>query len=244
MAINIITAGGGGGVSAADLNPVDAGMEFTGGFADRGAGAVFGERSIAHDVEYTQTMVDNRTWYRFGFDATNQAAFDSAYWSSPAPSPTAGVGLFGGDHMPGGVTSMFDFTANDVAYNQATALGSEVPSTTAATGSFDFTEATPGDLAKIRFDLNLTPSADHTTFELALIWATRDGDDNITFTFPLTGTPFTLGSGTAGETFPMRAEISAYFASDEDVNSRSLLAIRATQVCFVQPITTLATIVR
>jgi hypothetical protein len=234
----------GGGISAADLNPADGGYEFTGGFADRGAGAVFGERSLANDTEYTQTMVDNRTWYRFGFDATNQAAYDFAYWTDPTPSPTAGIGLFGGDHMPGGMTSLFDFSANDVAYNQATALGSEVPSTTAATGSFDFTQANAGDLAKIRFDLNLTPSADHTTFELALIWSTRDADDNITFSFPLTGVPFTLGSGSAGVTYPMRGELSAYFASNEDVNARALLAIRASQVCFVQPITTLATLVR
>ena len=237
----IVTSPGGGGVS--DLSAAEGGYEFTGGFTDRGAGAVFGERSMANDTEYTQAMVDVSTWFRFGFSAANQGAYDFAYWSSPAPSPTSGVGLFGGDHMPGGVTAMFDFSANDVAYNQATTFGSL--STTAATGSFDFSEARVGDLAKVRFDLNLTPSADHTTVELALIWATRDPDtDAITFTFPLTGTPLTLGSGTAGVTFPIRGELSAYFASDEDVNARALLAVRATQVSFIQPITTLSTLVR
>lgn len=218
------------------------GYEFTGGFADRGAGAAFGVRSVANDTEYTQAMVDANTWMRFGFDATNQAAYDFAYWTNPAPSSTAGIGLFGGDHMPDGVTSMFDFSSNDVAYNQATTLGSM--SVTAATGSFDWSQAVPGDLAKVRMDLNLTPSAAHTTIEPALIWSTRDADDNITFSFPLTGQPFTLGAGSAGKTFPIRVELSAYFASAEDVNARALLAIRADQVCFVQPYTTLAVLIR
>lgn len=236
------STGGSVGVSAANVEAASGGYEFTGGFADRGAGAAFGVRSVANDTEYTQAMVDADTWLRFGFDATNQAAYDSAYWTDPTPSPTAGVGLFGGDHMAGGVTSMFDFSSNDVDYNQATSLGGL--SVTSATGSFDWSEAAPGDLAKVRMDLNITPSAAHTTIEPAMIWSTRDGDDNITFTFPLTGQPFTLGAGSAGVTFPIRVELSAYFASAEDVNARALLAIRADQVCFVQPYTTLATLVR
>lgn len=242
MAFRVSGGGAGAGVSASAIEAAAGGYEFTGGFTDRGAGAAFGVRSVANDVEYTQAMVDADTWMRFGFDATNQAAYDFAYWTDPTPSPTAGVGLFGGDHMPGGVTSMFDFSSNDVDYNQATSLGGM--SVTAATGSFDWSEAAPGDLAKVRMDLNITPSAAHTTFEPALIWSTRDAGDNITFSFPLTGQPFTLGAGSAGVTFPIRVELSAYFASAEDVNARALLALRADQVCFVQPFTTLATLVR
>jgi hypothetical protein len=39
-------------------------------------------------------------------------------------------------------------------------------------------------------------------------------------------------------------EMSAYFASQEDVNARALPAIRADNEILIQPLTTLCTIVR
>jgi hypothetical protein len=235
-------SGGGGGVSLADLQAAGLhGYEFTGGFADRTDGAA-GSTDVGTDVNYTSTQASAGTWRRFGFSSAANIANDSAYWTSPTPAPTAGVGLFGGDHMPHGVTSLIDFAADDTEYNQATSFGSL--SVTAATGSFDFSECAPGDLARVRFDINITPQVADTTVEFCMIWQTRDDQGVPTFTFPLTGTPHFFGSAAAGETYLVRQDISAYFASDEDVAARALLAVRADQQFICQPLTTLIAINR
>ena len=105
-------------------------------------------------------------------------------------------------------------------------------------------QASPGDIALVRFDFNIIPQFANTTVEVALIWATRDSNDDITFTFPLTAQPLFFGTGTVGNTYLNRPLLTAYFASDEDVNARALLAVKADQPVLIQPLTTLATIVR
>ena len=95
-----------------------------------------------------------------------------------------------------------------------------------------------------RFDLNIMPMVTNTTVEVALIYANRDASDNITFTFPLTITPFTYGSGTVGRGYLLRPTITAYIANDQDINSRSLLAIKADNPVLVNPIGVLFTIQR
>lgn len=242
MVSNMIPGGATGSVSADQLAVAQGGYEFTGGFTDRTTGTA-GASDLGSNVLYTAEMVDEQRWLRFGFDATAQANNDFAYWSEPAPAPTAGVGLFGGSYMPGGVTSLFDYTFDaPAAYSAAVETGDF--QYTAATGSFDFTECSPGDLALVRFDFNALPQVANTTLEVAMIWQTRDSNDDATFTFALTGEPIFFGTGTVGRTFLNRPMLSAYFASAEDVNARALLAIRADNPVQIQPLTTLCTIVR
>lgn len=219
----------------------DGGYEFTGGFTDRTTGLA-GSSDVGSNVQYTTDMRDNNRWLRFGFDAVQQRANDSAYWSDPTPSATNGIGLFGGDYMPAGVTSMFDFTFDEATYSDAVEVGTT--QYTAATGSYDFTQCLPGDLAVIRFDFNVLPQVANTTIEIGLIWQTRDADDNATFTFALTGDPMFFGTGTVGQTYLARPIITAYFASNEDVNARALPAIKSDNLIQIQPLTTLAAIVR
>ena len=243
MLSNMVPSGlGGTAVSSEQLAIAQGGYEFTGGFTDRTTGTA-GASDVGSNVQYTQAMVDEDRWLRFGFDATAQAANDSPYWTEPAPADAAGVGLFGGSYMPGGVTSLFDFSFDqDPGYSAAVETGDL--QYTAGTGSFDFTGCTAGDLALVRFDFNCLPQVANTTVEVAMIWQTRDSNDDPTFTFALTGEPIFFGTGTVGRTFLNRPMLSAYFASSEDVNARALLAIRADNPVQIQPLTTLCTIVR
>lgn len=224
------------------LQGAQGGYEFTGGFADRTTGTA-GASDVGTNVSYTTDFVTNRRWMRLGFDTSQQVTNDAAYWSDPAPAPTAGVGLFGGSYMPGGVTSLFDYGFND-SPGYSAAVNSGDFQYTAATGSYDFTQCQPGDLALIRFDFNLVPQIANTTVEVALIWQTRDANDVATFTFALTANTNFFGTGSVGKTFLQRPLISAYFASNEDVNARALPAIRADNPIEIQPLTTLVTIQR
>ena len=217
------------------------GYEFTGGFADRTTGQS-GASDLGSNVSYTQTMADNDRWLRFGFSSAQQLANDVPYWTDPTPAPAAGIGLFGGSHMPGGVTSMFDFTFNAATYSDAVETGGL--QYTAADGSLDFTECLVGDLALVRFDFNLVPQIDNTTVEVGLIWQTRASDGTPTFTFALTGEPLFYGTNTAGRSYLNRPLLSAYFASNEDVRARALPAIRADNPVLIQPLTILNTIQR
>ena len=219
------------------------GYEYTGGFTDRTTGQA-GANEVGTDVTYTSAMADTGTWYRFGFDATQQEAVDVPYWTEPTPASATGIGLFGGSHMPSGMTSMFDFSQDTADYNQATSFNGGALLTTAATGSFDFTNARVGDFTMIRFDFNVLPQIANTTLEVALIWQTRDSEGNPTFTFALTGDPMYFGVGSVGQTYLARPVLTAYFASDEDVNARALLAVRADQQITLQPLATLVIINR
>ncbi len=228
-------------ITKATAGDSDGGYEFTGGFTDRTTGTA-GASDVGSNVSYTQTMVNANRWMRFGFDSTQQETNDSAYWSSPVPSSTDGIGLFGGSYMPAGVDSMFDYSFNSSGYSNALESGDF--QYTAADGSYDFTGCRPGDLALVRFDFNILPQIANTTLEVGLIWQTRDENDVETFTFALTGSAIFFGTGTVGKTFLQRPLISAYFASDEDVNARALPAIRADNPVQIQPLTTLSTIIR
>ena len=231
---------GGGSVTETVIR-ADGGYEFTGGFADRTTGQA-GASAVGSNVSYTQEMVDNDRWLRFGFDSAQQVTNDSAYWTEPTPSPTAGIGLFGGDHMPSGVDSLFDFSFSESSYSDAVTSGDL--QYTAADGSLDFSDCRVGDLALVRFDFNVLPQIANTTLEVALIWQTRLADGTPTFTFALTGDPMFYGTGTVGRTFLARPLLSAYFASNEDINAKALLAIRADNPVQIQPLTTLMTIQR
>ena len=223
-----------------NIEDATGGMEFSAGFSDRTTGQA-SVSTTGSNVYYTEEMVSNNRWLRFGFNSAQQEANDIAYWSDPTPEPTAGVGLFGGSYMPSGVTSLFSFD-DSTAYNLANESGDL--QYTAASGSFDFTQCNPGDLLLARFDFNCLPQVANTTLEIAMIWSTRDSNDNITFTFPLAGQPTFYGQGSVGRTFLNRPILSAYFASQEDVNARALFAIRADNIVQIQPLTTLVNIIR
>lgn len=225
------------------------GYEFTGGFADR-LTTGSGQSDIGSNVEYTQAMVDAGTYYRFGFDSTRQIANDAPYWGDGADADEAphsgttdyqGVGLFSGAYMPSDVNNLINFTES-TSWNTATTLGGLT--VTAGTGSFDFTDCSVGDLAKIRFDFNVLPQVANTTIQVGMIWSTRDSNDNVTFSFPLMTQPIFYGNGSVGKVYLNRPIITAYFASEEDVNARALLCVKSDNPVSIQPLTTLVTIER
>ena len=216
----------------------DGGYEFTGGFADRLSGVT--GNLIADNVQYTNAQAAGRIWRRFGFDPARQVANDVAYWSDPNPAFDQSKGLFGGVNMPDGCTDLFDFA--DTSAGAAVTTGDL--QYTAADGSYDFRQCRVGDLAKVRFSFMVTPQQANTTVEVGLIWNTRDKDDVITATVPLTTQPIFFGTGSVGNAYLNRVEISAYFANDEDVNTRALPAIRADNEVLIKPLSTLCTIVR
>lgn len=228
-------------VGANTVSSAKSGYEFTGGFEDRTTGLA-GQSDVGSNVLYTTAMATNERWLRFGFSSAQQITNDVAYWTDPTPAPTAGVGLFGGSYMPPGVTSLYDFTFNSASYSDAVESGSL--QYTQADGSLDFTQCQPGDLAIVRFDFNVLPQVANSTLEVGLIWQTRDANDNPTFTFALAGQPVFFGTGTVGQTFLNRPLLTAYFASEEDVNARALPAIRCDNQIQIQPLTILTTVVR
>lgn len=237
------------------------GYEFTGGFADREAGST-GSSDFGTFIAYTQAQADAGQWRRFGFSEAQQQANDVAYFPTDARPNRVfdqSKGLFGGMFMPSGVTELIDYGWQDTtggtfspghpqAGDPFVGYSNEVNSGdfqyTAADGSFDFRECQPGDLLQLRFDFNVNVQIANTTLEIALIWQTRDENDEPTFTFALTGQPIFYGTGTVGRTFLNRPFLSAYFASAEDTNARALLAIRADNPIQVAPLSTLVTIQR
>ena len=192
-------------------------------------------------IEYTQELATSGTWKRFGITTAGNQARDGNWWGETNPNYDQDKGLFGGLTAPAGVDHFFDFSEN-TAFNNAQTTGSL--KYTQALGSFSLKECQVGDLVLARFDLNIMPMVTNTTVEVALIYANRDANDNVTFTFPLTITPFTYGNGTVGRGYLLRPTITAYMANQQDVNSRSLLAIKADNPILVNPIGVLFTIQR
>jgi hypothetical protein len=225
-------AGGGSGAGGA-------GYEFTGGFEDRTTGSS-GANDLGSNVQYTQTQADLGVWRRFGFSTARQVANDVQYWGETDENFDQTKGLFGGLYMPTGVTNLLSFSD--------TSLSAEVNSGslqyTAANGSYDMSQLAPGDRVQVRFSFNVVPQIANSTLEVGLIWATRDENDAVTFTFPLTAQPVFFGSGTQGQAYLNRVEMSAYLASDEDVNARALPAIRCDNSILIQPLSTLITVIR
>lgn len=218
------------------------GYEYTGGFLERTTGQT-GASEEGDNFSYTSDMASSGIWKRFGFDLNNQVSNDSAYWTDPTPLPTSGVGLFGGLHLPQGVDSVFDFGYSDATFSPSGATNTgEIY--TAADGSFDFSDLEPGSFVQVRFDFNVLPQVANTTVETALIWQTRDADDNPTLTFALTSQPARYGLDSVGQTFLNRPVLTAYFASEEDVNARALLAIRSNALVQIQPLATLCVVTK
>lgn len=212
------------------------GYEFTGGFTDRSVGQS-GANDIGSNVQYTSALASSATWRRFGFDRARQIANDAPYF--PVPADYDGTkGLFGGSYMPEGVTDLIDY--EDTSLSSAVTTGDL--QYTAATGSYNLKQCRVGDLIKIRVSFNAVPQVQNSQLEVGLIFATRDVNDVVTFTFALTAQPISFPL--VGKSFLNRVELSAYIASDEDRNARLLPAIRCNNEILIQPLSTLITVVR
>ena len=215
------------------------GLEFTGGFEERTTGSS-GANDLGSNVQYSAAQASSKTWKRFGFSRARQIANDVEYWGETDPAFDQSLGLFGGLYMPPKFTQLIDYedTSNQAAVTTGDLLY------TAATGSYDVSGCQKGDRVDVRFSFNAVPQVANSTLEVGLIWSTRDADDNITFTFPLTTQPIFYGTGAQGGAYLNRVEMSAYIASDEDRNARALPAIRCNNEILIQPLSTLITIVR
>jgi hypothetical protein len=124
-------------------------------------------------------------------------------------------------------------------YNSGTTTGYEN-----STGRIKLNDIRVGDQLRVRFDFNITPQIPNTTVEPALWYSNRDANDQITYSFPLTTQPIFYGSGTVGNTFLNRPEISAWITSEEDINALALPAIKSDNPVKIQPLGLLITIIR
>jgi len=212
------------------------GIEFTGGFAGKPLSNNYvWEAGLG--INITQSDVDAEIFKTFSLDAAVQAQVDTPYWTDPTPADHTGKGVFGGSYLPEGVTNVFDYTTVD---SDTYEDGSNI----ATTGGFDFSQLQVGDKVEIRFDFNAIPQIANTTLQPAIWYKNRDANDNVTFTFPLTAQPIFYGTGTVGNTYLNRIEMSVYIASQEDINSLSHFAAKSDNPIIIQPLSCLLTIVR
>lgn len=185
----------------------------------------------ADGIEYTQDMVEAGTWMKLELDYEVHLSSDIPYWTTPTPLPHVGLGVFGGQHLPYGVSGLYDFSFNDWGDGSI--------------GSLDFSRCRTGDLLMCRFDFEVIPQIANTTIETGLTFATRNPETlDVTFEFPLTTTPLFYGAGTVGKVYLNRPMISAYFASEEDVHAISLPSIKADNPVIIRPKSLLTTIIR
>ena len=111
------------------------------------------------------------------------------------------------------------------------------------TGSLDLSTLKIGDKFEGRFDFNVQVQIANTTVESGLLFFNVEGGVP-TFKFALTGQPSFFGTGTVGNTYLLRPTVSAYFASDGDLNAIALPAISSDNPVQIQPLTYLATVQR
>ena len=191
-------------------------------------------------VSYTVSDVANGVYKVFSLDQAVHQAVDNPYWSVPTPTGTPDVGLFQGANLPDGVNTLVDYSYDyDTQYPTSSGTGFE-----GSTGRIKLNDLQYGDQLRVRFDFNVIPQIANTTLEPALWYSNRDDNDNITFTFPLTTQPIFYGTGTVGNTYLNRVEISAWITSNEDVNALTLPAIKSDNQVIVQPLGMLITVIR
>ena len=191
-------------------------------------------------VSYTQSDVNASLFKVFSLNEANHLSSDNPYWSTPTPSGVTGIGLFQGANLPEGVNTLVDYNYvyNDNYPSDGT-TGFE-----STTGRIKLNDCVYGDLLKVRFDFNIIPQIANTTVEPALWYSNRNDSDDITFTFPLTASPIFYGTGTVGNTYLNRVEISAWITSNEDLNALTLPAMRSDNPVIIEPLGMLITIIR
>ncbi len=217
----------------------ESGYSHTGAFSDKPISNNFVWQAGA-GINYTQADVDNEVYKVLSLSKLVHEAVDNPYWSDPKPSGAQGIGLFQGAYLPEGVNSLVDYDyVFDNNYDPNGSTGYE-----GSTGRIRLDDLQPGDKLEVRFDFNVIPQIANTTVEPALWYSNRDADDNITFTFPLTTSPVFYGQGTVANTYLNRVDISAWIASQEDINALVLPSIKSDNPVIIQPLGLLITIIR
>ena len=226
------------GGGTATLLKTDSGYAHTGAFAGKPLGNQY-VWEAGTGISYSQADVDAGTYKVFSLDNAVHLAVDNPYWTTPDVG-TNNVDLFNGYALPEGVTSLFEYTYDfDTEYPGSTDTGFE-----GSTGRIRLNDLQYGDQIRVRFDFNVIPQIANTTVEPALWYSNRNDSDNITFTFPLTSSPIFYGTGTVGNTYLNRVDISAWIISNEDVNALTLPAIKADNPVIIQPLGILVTVIR
>ena len=216
-----------------------AGYSHTGAFADKPISNQYVWQA-GSGINYTQANVDAGTYKVLSLSREVHEAVDNPYWSIPEPSGIKGIGLFQGANLPDGVSTLVDYDFDyDAIYPSSSGTGFE-----GSTGRIKLNDLNYGDQLRVRFDFNIIPQIANTTVEPALWYSNRNDNDDITFTFPLTTQPIFYGSGTVGNTYLNRVEISAWITSNEDVNALTLPAIKSDNPVIIQPLGLLITIIR
>lgn len=194
-------------------------------------------------IEYDSADVAAETYKVFSLDNAVHLAVDDPYWTTPDVSGGDNVGLFNGYALPHKVDSLFDFTYDFNVENKTISenMGQGFDN---SIGRIDLSDLRYGDQLRVRFDYNVIPQISNTTVEPALWYANRNSSDKITFTFPLTASPVFYGTGSVGNTYLNRTEISAWIISDEDVNALTLPAIKSDNPVIIQPLGLLVTVLR
>ena len=215
------------------------GYSHTGAFADKPLSNNF-VWEAGNGISYTQSDVDAELYKVFSLSRDVHNAVDNPYWSVPTPTGNTGVGLFQGANLPSGIDTLVDYDFDfDSVYGTSGNTGFE-----GSTGRIDLSDCVYGDQLRVRFDFNVIPQIANTTVEPALWYSNRNDNDDITFTFPLTTSPIFYGTGTVGNTYLNRVDISAWITSNEDVNALTLPAIKSDNPVIIQPLGLLITILR
>ena len=215
------------------------GYSHTGAFAGKPVDANY-VWEAGTGIQYTQTDVDNEIFKVFSLDNDIHLQVDNPYWSTPSTPAENGTGLFRGTNLPEGVDTLFDYNFDfNNQYGASGNTGFE-----GSTGRIKLNDCVFGDQLRVRFDFNIIPQIANTTIEPALWYSNRNDSDDITFTFPLTTNPVFYGTGTVGNTFLNRVEISAWLTSNEDINALTLPAIKSDNPIIIQPLGLLVTILR
>jgi len=215
------------------------GYSHTGAFAGKPVDANF-VWEAGTGIEYTQQDVENSKFKVFSLDNDIHLQVDNPYWSTPSTPAENGTGLFRGTNLPEGVNTLFDYNFDfDNKYGNSGNTGFE-----GSTGRIKLNDCVFGDQLRVRFDFNVIPQIANTTIEPALWYSNRNDNDDITFTFPLTTSPVFYGTGTVGNTYLNRVEISAWITSNEDINALTLPAIKSDNPIIIQPLGLLVTILR
>jgi hypothetical protein len=215
------------------------GYSHTGAFADKPTSNNFVWQSGA-GIQYTQSNVDEELWKVFSLSNDVHLSVDNPYWGTPSTPAENGTGLFRGTNLPEGVDTLFDYNFDyDSKYPSSLGTGFE-----GSTGRIKLNDCVFGDQLRVRFDFNVIPQIANTTIEPALWYSNRNDNDDITFTFPLTTNPVFYGTGTVGNSYLNRVEISAWLTSNEDINALTLPAIKSDNPIIIQPLGLLVTILR
>lgn len=215
------------------------GYSHTGAFADKPLSNNYVWES-GSGINYTQADVNAELYKVLSLSRDVHEAVDNPYWSTPAPTGKGGVGLFEGENLPEGVSSLvdYDYVFNN-NYDPAGSTGFE-----GSTGRIRLNDLVYGDQLRVRFDFNVIPQIANTTVEPVLWYSNRNDAGDITFTFPLTTSPIFYGGGTVGKTYLNRVEISAWITSNEDINALTLPAVKADNPVIIQPLGILITVIR